>query len=220
MEKKRMTDIEEALSVIWNKINRGIKGVKEINDILVKGELGDIFVELVKKNFVRVEKDEVVLTPEGDEIGKNIVRRHRLAERLLTDVLELKPEEIDKTACEIEHIISADVTQSICTLLGHPKVCPHGSPIPPGPCCEAKGENIESIVTRLDTFDVGETGRIAYIVTGEHPRLHKLLSMGLVPGIEIRLHGKFPSFVITVGHTQIALDAEVAKDIYVRRTSQ
>jgi len=58
---------------------------------------------------------------------------------------------------------------------------------------------------------------VAYIVTTNHPYLHKVLAMGVVPGAEILLHQKIPSYVIRVGETQIALDKEVAGQIYVRR---
>ena len=68
------------------------------------------------------------------------------AERLLQDIIEVKGTENEEAACEFEHIISSDVTDAICTLLGHPKVCPHGLPIPPGACCAKAQANLESIV--------------------------------------------------------------------------
>jgi Mn-dependent DtxR family transcriptional regulator len=66
-----------------------------------------------------------------------VIRRHRLAERLFTDTLSLRDDaQIESNACTFEHILSPEVTEKICTFLGHPRQCPHGSPIPPGPCCE------------------------------------------------------------------------------------
>ena len=63
---------------------------------------------------------------------------HRLAERLFRDVLGIHDEdEIESSACKFEHILSPDVTERICTLLGHPTACPHGSPIPKGDCCDS-----------------------------------------------------------------------------------
>ena len=68
-----------------------------------------------------------------------IIRRHRLAERLFTDTLAMDSEtEIEQQACKFEHILSPEATDKICAFLGHPQTCPHGSPIPPGPCCGRK----------------------------------------------------------------------------------
>jgi putative ABC transport system ATP-binding protein len=78
----------------------------------------------------------VELTPRGRERAGNIIRRHRLAERLFTDSLAMDSEsEIEEQACKFEHILSPEATDKICTFLGHPKTCPHGAPIPPGACC-------------------------------------------------------------------------------------
>jgi putative ABC transport system ATP-binding protein len=78
----------------------------------------------------------VELTARGRERAGSIIRRHRLAERLFTDSLAMDSEtEIEQQACKFEHILSPEATDKICTFLGHPKTCPHGAPIPPGPCC-------------------------------------------------------------------------------------
>jgi putative ABC transport system ATP-binding protein len=75
-------------------------------------------------------------TPRGEERAANVIRRHRLAERLFTETLHMENEEgIEEQACKFEHILSFEATDKICTFLGHPKTCPHGSPIPPGGCC-------------------------------------------------------------------------------------
>lgn len=81
----------------------------------------------------------VELTPRGREQAGNIIRRHRLAERLFTDSLAMDSEtEIEQQACKFEHILSPEATDKICTFLGHPRTCPHGAAIPPGPCCGSK----------------------------------------------------------------------------------
>jgi putative ABC transport system ATP-binding protein len=78
----------------------------------------------------------VELTTRGRHRAADIIRRHRLAERLFTDSLAMDSEtEIEQQACKFEHILSAEATDKICAFLGHPRTCPHGSPIPPGPCC-------------------------------------------------------------------------------------
>ena len=78
----------------------------------------------------------VELTSRGRQRAADIIRRHRLAERLFTDSLALDSEtEIEQQACKFEHILSPEATDKICAFLGHPRTCPHGAPIPPGPCC-------------------------------------------------------------------------------------
>ena len=75
-------------------------------------------------------------TPRGESRARDVIRRHRLAERLFMDVLNIHDEqEIESSACKFEHILSPEVTDRMCALLGHPDACPHGSPIPRGECC-------------------------------------------------------------------------------------
>jgi DtxR family Mn-dependent transcriptional regulator len=109
------------------------------------------------------------------------------------------------------------VTDAICTLLGHPLFCPHHYPIPAGECCRRAEDQVNSVETSVDRLDVGEQARIAYISAANFPRLQKLSSLGLSPGATIKVRQKFPSVVIQCDETQIALEREIARDIYVRR---
>ncbi|MGA9040813.1 MAG: ATP-binding cassette domain-containing protein [Terriglobales bacterium] len=93
----------------------------------------------------------VELTPRGRQRAADIIRRHRLAERLFTDSLALDSEsEIEQQACKFEHILSPEATDKICTFLGHPRTCPHGAPIPPGPCCGRATEFAGVSVSKTD----------------------------------------------------------------------
>jgi putative ABC transport system ATP-binding protein len=84
----------------------------------------------------------VELTPRGRQRAADIIRRHRLAERLFTDSLALDSEtEIEQQACKFEHILSPEATDKICAFLGHPRTCPHGAPIPPGSCCGKRSDS-------------------------------------------------------------------------------
>ncbi len=95
----------------------------------------------------------VEMTPRGRQRAADIIRRHRLAERLFTDSLALDSEsEIEQQACKFEHILSPEATDKICTFLGHPRTCPHGAPIPPGSCCgrnqtEQEADRLQSLRT-------------------------------------------------------------------------
>jgi len=84
----------------------------------------------------------VELTSRGRKKAADIIRRHRLAERLFTDSLALDSEtEIEQQACKFEHILSPEATDKICTFLGHPRTCPHGALIPRGDCCGGKDQD-------------------------------------------------------------------------------
>lgn len=94
--------------------------------------------EALKPNGVSTGDGSMIveLTPRGRQRAADVIRRHRLAERLFTDSLALDSEsEIEQQACKFEHILSPGATDKICTFLGHPRTCPHGAPIPPGACC-------------------------------------------------------------------------------------
>jgi ABC-type glutathione transport system ATPase component len=92
----------------------------------------------------------VELTARGRQRAADIIRRHRLAERLFTDSLALDSEsEIEQQACKFEHILSHEATDKICTFLGHPRTCPHGAAIPPGPCCGRTSELAGTVKTTV-----------------------------------------------------------------------
>ncbi len=172
--------------------------------------------ELAAAGLVRLEGEHVALTDDGEARARNVVRRHRLTERLFRDLLDLGERTMEAQACEFEHILSREATESVCTLLGHPPTCPHGKPIPPGDCCGTFQRTVRSLVTGLRTFDLGATGRIVFIAPKFHDRMDRLAALGVIPGSTIRLHQRSPSYVIEVGETTIALDPEIAGEIYVK----
>jgi len=78
----------------------------------------------------------LVFTPRGRSRARDLIRRRRLAEVLFSSALHLPDDEVETTACLMEHVIDPTVADSICSFLGHPRRCPHGRPIPTGDCCE------------------------------------------------------------------------------------
>ena len=102
---------------------------------------------MARIGLVEMRAGEMVFTPRGEQRARSVIRRHRLAERLFMDVLAIRDEgSIEQNACTFEHILSPEVTDRICTFLGHPRTCPHGSPIPEGDCClESRGGRNRSL---------------------------------------------------------------------------
>lgn len=206
---------EEILETLW--ISQEEKGSADTNLKMMTCENKDsALLELTKIGYISVENDKVRLLDKGKEYAQGTVRRHRLAERLMADILQLKENSINKTACQFEHLLQPEVEESVCTLLGHPKVCPHGKPIPQGKCCLESKWVVESSIKPLTALKAGQKGRVAYIHTGNDKKLQKLMAMGVLPGMKISLLHKTPSYVFQIGHTQVAVDKEMASDIYVR----
>ncbi|HTP44571.1 MAG TPA: ATP-binding cassette domain-containing protein [Candidatus Acidoferrum sp.] len=97
-----------------------------------------IIARLADLKLLELRGSQVSLTAHGMNRARDIVRRRRLAERLLTDTFSIADSEADSHACKFEHIISPELDQRICSFLGHPQTCPHGNPIPPGRCCPSR----------------------------------------------------------------------------------
>jgi DtxR family Mn-dependent transcriptional regulator len=160
----------------------------------------------------------VELTAAGEAAASSIVRRHRLAERLLHDVLDLDAATSAADACRFEHVLSPEVTTSICTLLGHPPTCPHGRAIPRGDCCGTYETSLRPLVIRLADLGVGERATVTF-VEGRVDGLERLGALGLVPGVNVRLAQRRPAHVVEVGETAIAVDARLAMAINVKRST-
>ena len=160
------------------------------------------------------------MTHDGKHQAEYAVRRHRLAERLLHDVMAVHGKQVDEAACEFEHSLHHGVDEHICILLGHPKTCPHGRPIPPGRCCREQKGSASPAIAQLAEMKEGEHGAIAYLSSSQAEIVQKLMALGALPGSQVWVIQTFPSYVFQVGQTQIAVDKTLASDIYVRRSTE
>lgn len=214
MDKER---IEEGLELIWllEEDNH-----HELERFRLNSDDPDIdsLIDLMRQEeLISIKDGMIFLTEKGSKRARALIRRHRLAERLFTDVFEMKADQVEDDACKMEHILSEELTDSVCTFLGHPPACPHGKPIPRGECCEKYRTEVTPVVVRLSEFEIGSEGRIVFIIPSEAARLGRLSSIGIAPGSIIRLIQKVPSYVIQIEETTIAIDPEIARDILVKR---
>lgn len=214
MEQER---IDEALELLWLLEEEGRSELNHFKQTSDDINFNELFNELKEHNLIIVKDAGIKLTGEGHTLAERLTRRHRLAEQLFTEVFELNGESVDADACKMEHILSEELTDRVCTFLGHPPKCPHGKPIPRGECCKKYKVEVEPLVVRLADFEVGLNGRIVFIISSETFRLNKLSSMGITAGSVIKLLQKRPSFVIQVDESSIAIAPEIAKEIYVKR---
>lgn len=218
MEVELSENAEEILENLWTFREREQRPKSSLGDLGISRE-DNAIKELAKFNLIVLSEDEISLTSKGESEASDIVRRHRLAERLLVDVLDTKETLIEETACKLEHLIRKGIEENICSLLGHPKICPHGHPIPRGKCCLRGYDKAAKIIVTLSQLKPEQKGRIAYISTKARKRLQKLMAMGVTPGVPIQVIQRFPSYVFQMGQTQIAVDEEIANEIFVLQTN-
>jgi DtxR family transcriptional regulator, Mn-dependent transcriptional regulator len=220
METKISEEVAEVLESVWTLQEQGAATLEKLigyQAIEVSDELLD---RLRNDGLLEIEEKRVRLLPKGLKMAEQIIRRHRLAERLICDVLGSPVDESEVAACEYEHLLAEGITNSICTLLGHPRFCPHNRPIPEGDCCRQTRDELKPIVVSCHQLRVGESARVAYFSTRDHSRLLKLSALGISPGALLKLIQKWPAYVVQCEETEIALEPEVAQNIYVWKTRQ
>jgi DtxR family transcriptional regulator, Mn-dependent transcriptional regulator len=219
MENRISEDIVEVLEAVWTLQEQGAATVEKLINSAGIAVSQELLETLSRDGLLSIDDTKGIrLLPKGREMAERIIRRHRLAERLICDVLGSHVEDSEAAACEYEHLLAEGITNSICTLLGHPRYCPHNKPIPEGDCCRQAREDLKPIVVSCDQLRVGESARVAYFSTREHTRLLKLSALGISPGISLRLIQKWPAYVVQCEETEIALEPDVAKNIYVWQT--
>ena len=205
---------EEVLENLWIQTQEG--GESTCNYInMDPEEKSKAEKELVKLDFISVTNNEISLTQRGFKEAKNVVRRHRLAERLLVDILDTEIGLVEEAACKLEHAIKKGIDDNVCILLGHPRVCPHGKPIPMGECCKKGSTKTTKVVVPLCQMKPDQEGKIAYIHATGKERLQKLMAMGITPGMRVKIIQRFPSHVFQIKNSQIAVDEEIASEIFV-----
>jgi DtxR family Mn-dependent transcriptional regulator len=212
--------VEEILEAIWKADEAGEFTLSSARRYCPE-EISDANLQHLETDGLIIRQGERILfTAEGKELAQGVIRRHRLTESLLTYVLGLPEEKADAIACEMEHQLPPEMERSICTLLGHPPFSPTGKPIPPGDDCREKLSSVDSAIVNLCELSPGEQGRIAYIRPKNHARLHRLTAFGIVPGVTVKLHQTYPAFCLKFEETELAIDPDVAEDIFVSKISE
>lgn len=165
------------------------------------------------------DKRELELTEQGREIATSVMRKHRLVERLLTDVIGLEWGDVHPEACRWEHVISDTVEQRLVDLLDRPDRDPHGNPIP--------GLSPSDPPDRRIAMDVAARSGGAYVITriSEHLQadtemMKTLKAEGLRPGIQLELRRDGDRVVAAHDGVDTRLEEDVARFIYVRRPDE
>lgn len=129
---EREEDIDEWLEKIW--LTRETGPIAAVPG-LCKQPRHETLEALQKQQLIVPGNGDLLFTSAGESRARNLIRRHRLAEKLFSETLGMNERLMEAEACRFEHILSAEVTDSMCSFFGHPRTCPHGKPIPPGECC-------------------------------------------------------------------------------------
>ncbi len=155
----------------------------------------------------------VELTSQGERQALQVIRRHRLMERLLTDVLNLPWESVHDQACRLEHAVLPEMEAKLELALGGADTCPHGNPIP-----TADGQVREEAAVPLTEVEPGARARIVRIAQEATSFLRYLSTLGLLPNVEITVETKAPfagPIMVRVGDSLYALGRDVAASIMV-----
>ena len=203
---------DELLECLWQLRERGCSTVGRLAASIGARYRPEDLAELAAEHMVTLSGEEVTLTAEGSALAERLIRAHRIGERLIHDVLG---REFEPGACELEHILNTEIVDGICTLLGHPRECPHGFPIPEGECCRVSARYVRRIIVPLTELKVGQSARVAYVYSRSDQQLHRLSSLQIRPGTVVKLHQEYPTYVIECEGTSIALDEEVTQNINV-----
>jgi len=216
---RKRIEIEEYLEKLWYMKEKETCRIDELKAAVGKDFNMNVVKDLAEAGYIALNEDNEYfsLTKTGQDRARKIIRAHRLAERLLHDVFG---GEFESGACEFEHMVKPEIVDGICTLLGHPRECPHGMPIPEGECCKKLLKVAHSSVIPLTSLEIGQSARIAYVNCRDDRRLHRIEGLHIRPGNMIKLHQRYPSYVIECEGANIALDENVASNICVWRDSR
>lgn len=211
--------VEEYLEAVYRLQERS--GVARTSDIVkalkvAPGTVTNTVERLEKEGYITHEPYRgVKLTERGLKIALQVVRRHRLSERLLTDILHVEWTKVHDAACKLEHGITDEIIKPLEKALRHPKTCPHGNPIP-----TKCGGIIENKSYLLSTLNEQEQGTIMKITEEKSNILRYLDSLGLVPGALIQVVEKAPfdgPITVKVDGISHALSRTMASIIRVKR---
>lgn len=188
----------------------------------------EMLKRLVRDGYIEMDvKRQVTLTEEGNRAAEAVLRRHRLTERFLVDMLGMQWHQVHEEACRLEHFISGAVEDRVIASLNYPRTCPHGNPIP-GSVENARTYLKDQGAVRLSTLRIGDTANILLIsevVEDEEALILYLHDKGLTPGTQLTILTKEDeresvdlqeeNFKLLVEGREVCISKVVASKIWV-----
>lgn len=154
----------------------------------------------------------ITLTEAGLKMASSILRRHRLSERLLTDVIGIPLERVHDTACKLEHVMTGELEEKAFSLLGEPERCPHGQLL--------TGPEDESIV-RLSLIEAGHRVEVVKITCESEEFLRAARELGVLPGAAILVESVDECGArISSGGEAVFVEREFTDDVWVNPNTE
>jgi DtxR family Mn-dependent transcriptional regulator len=203
--------VEQYLKVIYNLTEDG--GMAKTTDIasamdIAPASVTEMIHKLSDKGYVRHEPYKgVVLRPRGMKIACKVSRKHRLLERFLADFVGVSGKSRHEQACKMEHALTDEAEKNLCRIMHHPTECPHGKRIPK---CDRSTtcEKCTSTDTPLSEIAEGQRVIVSHLMSRNQDELCSMLSMGFVPGAEVRVEKKIPMggpIIVSLKGTKVAI---------------
>jgi DtxR family transcriptional regulator, Mn-dependent transcriptional regulator len=220
METLLSQEAEEYIETIYKLQKRnGIAKTKELAETMhiVPGSITNTIEHLESHGLVVHEPYRgVKLTKEGEKIALTIIRKHRLAERLLTDVLKVEWSSVHEDACKLEHALTKNLANLLDERLGHPKFCPHGNPIP-----TEGGVIEEEPCIALTEANLNETYIVDRIIDEEHVNLQLLAEENIKPEATLQVvKRKANQVFLRVGKKECRLGCGLAASVLLRKKGE
>jgi DtxR family Mn-dependent transcriptional regulator len=224
--------VEEYLETIYNMSMEGetVIGARLAQKFgVAPPTVTETLKRLVRDGYVEMDsRRQVRLTEAGYQIAESVLRRHRLAERFLVDLLGMEWHQVHEEACRLEHVISGKFEEQVILNLKQPTTCPHGNPIP-GLVPNARTYLSDCGAVRLSTLAPGETATILLIsevVEDESALILYLHQRGLTPGTRLTVvsqgrklnpNDSEESVVLLVDGREVTIMKSIAPKIWVTR---
>jgi DtxR family Mn-dependent transcriptional regulator len=213
-------EAQEYIETIYKLQKRnGVAKTKDLSQTMhvVPGSITNTIEHLESHGLVTHEPYRgVKLTREGEKIALDLIRKHRLAERLLTDMLKAEWSTVHEDACKLEHALTKNLTDLLDARLGHPKFCPHGNPIP-----TEKGVIEEQPCIALTEAELNKTYTVSKIIDEEHVDLHLLATKNIKPQTKIRVTKRYAAqLVLRVDGKSCRLSRGVASCVLLRKNGE
>lgn len=186
----------------------------------------EMLKRLVRDGYIEMDQKRAVrLTEAGYSAAEAVLRRHRLTERFLVDMLGMQWHQVHEEACRLEHFISGAVEARVISSLNHPNTCPHGNPIP-GLVPSARTYLKDQGAVRLSSLEVGKQATILLIsevVEDEEALILYLHEKGLTPGTLVKLIAHDAAdgtieehFRLAADSSEVSISEHAASKIWVR----
>ena len=222
--------VEEYLEAIYNMSMEGevVIGARLAQKFGVSAPtVTEMLKRLVRDGYVEMDNKRLVtLTEAGNQAAEAVLRRHRLTERFLVDMLGMQWHEVHEEACRLEHFISGAVEARVIASLNNPTTCPHGNPIPGS--VDARNYLKDHNAVRLSSISVGETVTlllISEVVEDEEALIQYLQEKGLMPKMQLTVLAQdnsdgedtSESVTLRVGQREVSISKSSAAKLWVTR---